>query len=75
MVYPLDETYELEPWVSRMPAKAPHIGHRQHLCDLCARGECTLEQVKELVREPNFICKQCGRVANKEENLCQPTPL
>ena len=55
--------------------RAPHIGHKQHLCDLAERGELTLDQIKALVKDPKFICRKCGRVANKAENLCEPVPL
>ena len=53
----------------------PHIGHRNHLCDMAKRGEVTLEQMKSLVRGGQYICKQCGRVAIKANNLCHPSPL
>lgn len=65
------ELYPEMPFAS----KSPHIGHRNHLCDLAIHGEITLEQMKTLVRDPKFICKKCGRVANKEESLCEPVPL
>ena len=54
---------------------APHIGHSNHLCEICQRGDCTLAQFKALVRDPNFICRKCGRVAANEENLCEPVSL
>ena len=53
----------------------PHVGHKNHLCDMAERGEVTLEQMKALVRDPRYICKKCGRVAHNEENLCEPVPL
>ena len=53
----------------------PHVGHRNHLCDLAEQGNITLDQMKELVRNPKFICRKCGRVAAKEENLCEPVHL
>ena len=59
----------------RIERKAPHIGHRQHLCNLCESGDCTLEEVKKLVKDAKFVCKVCGRVAVAEENLCEPVPL
>jgi hypothetical protein len=34
-----------------------------------------LPMYKDLVRNPKFICKKCGRAAAKEENLCEPVPL
>ena len=54
---------------------APHIGHKNHLCDITLRGQVALEQVKDLVRDSKFICKKCGRSAANEENLCDPEPL
>jgi hypothetical protein len=33
------------------------------------------EKIKELVKEPTFICFNCGRVADQAENLCNPMPL
>ena len=55
--------------------KAPHIGHGQHLCNLCESGNCSLEQIKKLVKDSKFICRVCGRAAVNEENLCEPVPL
>lgn len=55
--------------------KAPHIGHQHHLCAMCENGACTLEEVKELVRDSKFLCRKCGRTAVNEENLCEPVPL
>jgi hypothetical protein len=61
------------PWAGKY--RAPHIGHRTHLCDMAERGEVTLAQMKALVRNPKFVCRKCGRAAAKEENLCEPVPL
>jgi len=57
------------------PAPSPHIGHANHLCDLAEKGQLSLEQMKALVKDPKFICRKCGRAANKAENLCEPVPL
>ena len=56
-------------------AKAPHIGHSNHLCDMAEKGRVPLSQMKELVKDPQFICKKCGRVAHSADNLCEPIPL
>jgi hypothetical protein len=56
-------------------AKAPHIGHRHHLCSMAEAGEVSLEQIKDLVRNPKFICKVCARTAANSDNLCEPVPL
>jgi hypothetical protein len=55
--------------------KAPHIGHQKHLCKLTEGGDCTLEEIKTLVKDAKFICKKCGRAASAEENLCEPVSL
>ena len=35
---------------------------------------CTLDisELMPLVNKPQFICKSCGRVANRKANLCKP---
>ena len=53
---------------------APHLGHAKHLCNMAEQG-IDLETVKKLVKNPKFICKKCGRVAAKEENLCEAVSL
>ena len=46
------------------------------MCALtCCPCNLDLEKIKPLVANPKFICKSCGRVANSEESLCQPTPI
>jgi len=48
-------------------------GHDGHLCVLVSEGK--LDEVRELVQNPKFICFNCGRVADVEHNLCNPMPL
>lgn len=60
------------PWYKK--EKAPHLGHVNHLCDMAERG-VDLNTYKELVKDPKFICRKCGRAAAKAENLCEPVPL
>lgn len=55
--------------------QTPHIGHRHHLCDMAEKGLVPLEQMKELVRDPKYICRKCGRVATNQENLCEAVSL
>ena len=47
--------------------------HNGHLCVLASDGE--FHKIKELVKEPKFICFNCGRVAECDANLCNPMPL
>ena len=70
--------FEIPAWYTGYDAlskKAPHIGHKKHLCYMCQSGDCSLEQVKTLVKDAKFICRICGRVAAAEVNLCNPAPL
>jgi hypothetical protein len=34
-----------------------------------------IEEIKHLVQNPKYVCFNCGRVADKEGNLCNPMPL
>ena len=46
------------------------------MCALtCCPCNLDLDKIKSLVNAPKFICATCGRVANKEENLCKPVSL
>lgn len=51
-----------------------HIGHENHLCSLVGGG-ITLDEYRKLVRNAAFVCRLCGRVAAKSENLCDPVSL
>ena len=33
------------------------------------------KELKKIVAQPRFVCKKCGRAANKEEFLCKPEEL
>ena len=50
--------------------KAAHTGH---LCVLVS--EKKFDEIKALVQSPEFICFNCGRVADSKDNLCNPMPL
>jgi len=54
--------------------KMPHPGHEKHLCHLQYSGFMNqhFEEFKTLVMNPQFICRKCGRLANRAESLCQP---
>ena len=34
-----------------------------------------LKVLREIVQEPEFYCKDCGRVANDKKLLCKPAKL
>lgn len=47
--------------------------HHGHLCVLASQKRW--DEIKRAVSDPAFICFNCGRVANSDENLCNPMPL
>ena len=47
--------------------------HRGHLCVLVS--EKKFDEIRKLVKAPRFICFNCGRVADSEDNLCNPMSL
>ncbi len=53
----------------------PHIGHKNHLCEMAKGGNVSLEQMKDLVRNPKYMCKVCGRVASNSDSLCEAITL
>jgi hypothetical protein len=57
--------------------KMPHVGHEEHLCLLNNTGymNTSMEDYKNLVRDPKFVCKGCGRTAANDKNLCAPERL
>ncbi len=56
----------------RKDCKHEH-GHPGHLCVLASNAQ--FEELKGLVKDPKFVCFNCGRCADKEGNLCNPMPL
>ncbi len=57
--------------------KMPHPAHDEHLCYLQNMGyiESNLEEYKKLVKDAKYVCKNCGRAAANEKNLCNPEKL
>ena len=47
--------------------------HQGHLCVLVSKEQ--FDKIKELTKKPQFICFNCGRVADCDENVCNPMPL
>ncbi|OHB52970.1 MAG: hypothetical protein A2Y07_11970 [Planctomycetes bacterium GWF2_50_10] len=55
----------------------PHEGHDKHLCYLANVGfqQSHTDDYKELVKDGQYFCKACGRVAANPQNLCKPAKL
>jgi len=47
--------------------------HAGHLCVLASNDK--FEEIKVLTKNPKYICFNCGRVADSDNNLCNPMPL
>ena len=64
-------------WVYNADVEMPHWGHGEHLCLLENIGylRVAFDDYKPMVRGAKFICKECGRVAGDERNLCAPERL
>lgn len=44
--------------------------HTEHIC-VMAKGK-KFDKIMTVVRNPKFICFNCGRVSEFKENLCNP---
>ena len=55
----------------------PHAMHDEHLCYLVNMGylQSNLKEYKEMVKDPKFVCKTCGRVADSADYLCKPEKI
>ncbi len=51
--------------------------HEKHLCRIYGEGlhQTKPDQYAHLVKDPQYVCKSCGRVAHSKENLCVPILL
>ncbi len=47
----------------------------EHLCDWKAEHLKDLDTYRELVLDPRYVCRKCGRVAHKKKWLCKPVSL
>jgi len=51
--------------------------HTKHLCYMVSQGFNLSDEAEyeELIKNPKFKCRHCGRAANSEDNLCEPAKL
>jgi len=43
---------------------------KMHICDLASQNKA--DEIKEFVKDPQYVCFSCGQVADARENLCNP---
>lgn len=57
--------------------KLPHDADDMNLCYLANDGyQCQdTKAYRELVKDPRYICRLCGRAAHDAKNLCRPVLL
>ena len=55
-----------------MEDKSCNGDHSNHVCQLIVDRNKDIDQIKDIVKDPKFICFNCARVANSKENLCNP---
>jgi hypothetical protein len=62
---------------NRMAPKAKVVGwHEDKLCALaCCCCRVDLKELRPLVKNAKYICKECGRAAAKASSLCHPARL
>ena len=48
--------------------------HTQHLCYIISQGFnlSNESEFAELIKNPQFKCQKCGRLAKEQVNLCKP---
>jgi hypothetical protein len=42
------------------------------ICEIDLPSDSGLTELKTLVKDSKFVCRDCGRAAASEENLCEP---
>ncbi len=51
--------------------------HSKHLCYIVSQGFhlSNVEEYKALVKDAEFECRHCGRLAKNADSLCEPIRL
>ncbi len=47
--------------------------HGLHICQLTRKG--LLDEVASRTENPGFVCHNCNASANRDDDLCNPSPL
>jgi hypothetical protein len=56
-----------------MKAKATAKKEKIHICDMSGKSQS--RKVKELTRDPQYMCFSCNRSAHAPESLCNPVSV
>ena len=51
-----------------------HCTEIHHLCRMVKKGS-EPDRLRRLVRDARYMCKKCGRAAQRDEHLCKPSAL
>jgi rubrerythrin len=70
----VEETQENEIEIEKEKEKKEKVKKIRTLCKLVKRDylKKNFKEFQELVTEPLFICRKCGRVAKEKQYLCRP---
>ena len=69
----LFKKYNVEFEDASAPGKPCAGKHRDHVCAMAARAD--FQKVAEVTSQPQYVCMNCGRVADVADNLCNPMAL
>ena len=58
-----------------MGKKIQKTGEKLCIVEEMYRDKSIIEKYKKLLKEPKYRCKECGRVAANDKNLCYPEGL
>jgi|WetSurMetagenome_2_1015567.scaffolds.fasta_scaffold1259495_2 hypothetical protein len=42
------------------------------VCEIDFSSDSGLKELKSLIKDSKFVCRDCGRAATSEESLCKP---
>jgi hypothetical protein len=62
--------------VSACGCSCKNTNRENKLCDLTkSHNQFDVKKILKLVKNPQYFCRCCGRIADKKENLCNPIEL
>ncbi|MFH1615678.1 MAG: hypothetical protein ABIG61_11430 [Planctomycetota bacterium] len=51
--------------------------HSRHLCYIVSQGFhlSDKQEYEQLISDPKFRCRHCGKTAHSDKNLCEPVKI